>query len=231
MDKIFEKHGILISPEAEELLEQYMDLILLWNEKMNLTAVTDRDQIIIKHFLDSLMLIKYEQLEGKTLIDIGTGAGLPGLVLKIAEDGLNVVLLDSLSKRITFLDEVITRLGLKDVSAYHSRAEDGVREPGMRESFDIAVSRAVAKLGTLCEYCLPYVKVGGLFVAYKGPEYHEELTEAEAAMEALGAKLEKVEEFRLNSDHSRALVFIRKLSQTPSNFPRKPHIIAKKPII
>jgi len=231
MDKIFGKYGINISSHSIALLEHYINLLVSWNEKVNLTAITDREQITIKHFLDSLMLSKFENLAGKRLIDIGTGAGLPGIVLKIAEKQIDLALLDSLNKRIAFLDEVISALGLTNTRTYHARAEDGAHTPDLRENFDIAVSRAVAKLSMLCEYSLPYVKVGGIFVAYKGREYHEELAEAEAAIDVLGAKLERVEEFRLEEDHERALIFIRKLSQTPSNYPRKPHIIAKKPIM
>lgn len=231
MDKIFEKHGIFVSPKSRQQLEQYMNLLVLRNESMNLTAVTDRGEIIVKHFLDSLMLMKFENLAGKKLIDVGTGAGLPGLALKIAEDQLDVTLLDSLGKRVAFLDEVILELGLENVHTYHMRAEDGAYEPGLREDFNIAVSRAVAKLPMLCEYVLPYVKIGGLFVAYKGREYQEELAEAEAAIEILGAKPERAETFKLEEDYTRTLIFIRKLSQTPSNYPRKPHIIAKRPIM
>jgi len=175
--------------------------------------------------------LKFEELRGKTIIDIGTGAGLPGVVLKIMEAETDATLLDSLAKRITFLDEVIERLSLENTYTYHARAEDGAHLTDLREGFDIATSRAVARLNMLCEYCLPYVKVGGVFVAYKGREYVEELAEAERAIETFGAKLDRVEEFRLDSDNTRALIFIRKLSQTPSNYPRKPHIIAKKPIM
>ena len=231
MDKIFDAHGIVISPESCNKLEHYIDLLISWNKKVNLTAITEPGQIIIKHFLDSLMLMKYEQLKGKTLIDIGTGAGLPGLVLKIAENDLDVVLLDSLAKRITFLNKVISEFELKNVRTYHARAEDSAHDLVLRENFDIATSRAVARLNILCEYALPYVKTGGIFAAYKGPEYAEELKEAELAIETMGAKLDKVYEFKLEKDSPRSLIFIRKLSQTSAHYPRKPHIIARKPII
>jgi len=230
MNKIFEKHGIFISPENLAKLELYMDLLLYWNEKMNLTAITDKEEIIIKHFLDSLILLKFEGLEGKKLIDIGTGAGFPGLALKIAQNSLSVTFMDSLKKRIDFLEEVISKLGLESVEAYHSRAEDLGHGDSFREVFDIATSRAVARLNILCEYALPYVKTGGIFVAYKGPEYEEELAEAISAIEILGGKLEKVEKFKLE-EHPRSLIFIRKLSQTPLKYPRKSNIITRKPII
>ncbi|MCL2564512.1 MAG: 16S rRNA (guanine(527)-N(7))-methyltransferase RsmG [Defluviitaleaceae bacterium] len=230
MDKIFEEHGILINRESAVQLEFYMDLLLSWNEKMNLTTITNREEIVVKHFLDSLMLLKFEEIKGQSLIDIGTGAGFPGLVLKIAENSLNTTLMDSLSKRLVFLNEVISKLGLENIKLNHSRAEDLAHDFDLRESFDIAASRAVAKVNTLCEYALPYVKIGGIFVAYKGPEYSEELKEAASAIETLGGELERVEEFKIK-EHSRSLIFIRKLSQTPPNYPRKSNTIAKKPII
>jgi len=231
MNKIFENHGINLSERSIKQLERYMELLLLWNEKVNLTAITDPKQIWLKHFLDSAMLVKFEELGGKKIIDVGTGAGLPGLVLKIVDADADVTLLDSLAKRITFLDETIAKLSLDNAHTYHARAENGAHSADLREGFDIATSRAVARLNILCEYCLPYVKQGGLFVAYKGREYAEELKEAECAIETLGAKLDKVEEFKLDSDNTRTLIFIRKLSQTPLNYPRKPHVIAKKPIM
>ena len=230
MDKIFEEYGIFISPESSAQLKRYMSLLLSWNKKINLTTITNKDEIIIKHFLDSLMLLKFEELKDKRLIDIGTGAGFPALVLKIVQSSLKVTLMDSLRKRLVFLDEIISDLGLENAETYHSRAEDSANDPNLRENFDIAASRAVARLNTLCEYALPYVKTGGVFVAYKGAEYCEEIKEAAAAIEILGAKLERVEEFKLG-EHSRCLIFIRKLSQTPPNYPRKSNAIAKKPII
>jgi len=231
MKKTFENHGISLSEKNAEQLERYMEMLLSWNEKVNLTAIVDPDQIWVKHFLDSAMLGKFEELRGKKVIDIGTGAGLPGLVLKIMDAESDVTLLDSLAKRIAFLDEVVEQLSLENAYTYHARAEDGAHLEDLRESFDIATSRAVARLNMLCEYCLPYVKVGGVFVAYKGREYDEELKEAERAIEIFGAKLDRVEEFKLDSDNTRALIFIRKLSQTPLNYPRKPHVITKKPIM
>ena len=231
MINIFENHAINITQESIKKLERYMELLLSWNKKVNLTAITEPDQIWIKHFLDSLILMKFEELRGKRLIDIGTGAGFPGLALKIADSDLDITLLDSLAKRLDFLDEVIKELWLDNIHTYHARAEDGAREPELREQFDIATSRAVARMNVLCEYSLPYVKVGGVFIAYKSREYAEELEEAKATIETLGAKIERIEEFELDSDSRRTLIFIRKLSQTPSNYPRKPHIIAKKPIV
>jgi len=233
MIKIFENHKINISPEIVKKLERYMELLLSWNEKVNLTAITDHRQIWIKHFLDSLIVMKFEELGGKKIIDIGTGAGFPGLALKIADSELDITLLDSLAKRLDFLEEVIGELELDktNIRTYHARAEDGAKDPALREQFDIAVSRAVAGMNVLCEYSLPYVKVGGLFIAYKSREYAEELEEAKAAIKTLGAEIDRVEEFELDYDNPRTLIFIRKLSQTPSNYPRKPHIIAKRPIM
>ena len=229
--KIFENHKINISQESIKKLERYMELLLLWNEKVNLTAITEPEQIWVKHFLDSLIVTKFEELRGKRIIDIGTGAGFPGLALKIFDTDLDITLLDSLAKRLDFLDEVISELALDNIYTYHARAEDGAREAELREQFDIAVSRAVAKMNMLCEYSLPYVKVGGMFIAYKSREYAEELEEAKVAIEVLGAKIDRVEEFALDPDNIKTLIFIRKLSQTPANYPRKPHIIAKRPIV
>jgi len=229
--KIFENHGINITQESMQKLEHYMELLLSWNEKVNLTAITEPEPIWVKHFLDSLILTRYEDLSGKKIIDIGTGAGFPGLALKIVDAGLDITLLDSLAKRLDFLDEVIAELELDNIHTYHARAEDGARDAELRECFDIAVSRAVARMNVLCEYSLPYVKVGGVFIAYKSREYAEELEEAKATIETLGAKIDRVEEFVLDSDNIKTLIFIRKLSQTPSNYPRKPHIIAKRPIV
>ena len=233
MDAIFKEHGISVSAKALKRLELYIDLLIAQNEKVNLTAITDREQIILKHFLDSLMLSKFEDIGGKKLIDIGSGAGFPGLVLGVCESNLSVLLMDSRGKKVMFLEEVIDKLRLSTVKALHARAEAAAREPGLRESFDIATSRAVAKLSVLCEYALPYVKVGGVFAAYKGSEYREELEEAALAIEILGGKVERVESFKLagGNELSRSLIFIRKLSEAPQKYPRKSNAIAKKPIM
>lgn len=233
MNKIFLQQGISVSAQAVERLELYMDLLIHWNRKMNLTTITDREQIILKHFLDSLMLVKFEELKGKRLIDIGTGAGLPGFILGAYENSLNVTLMDSRMKKIAFLNEVIHKMDLTNIKTLSARAEDKAGEPNLRESFDIATSRAVAKLSALCEYALPYVAIGGIFAAYKSGEYHKELDEAKTAVDILGGKVERVEEFKLGEDDelSRSIIFIRKLSHTPQKYPRKSNSIAKKPII
>jgi len=232
MDKTYNEHGINLNSETVQQLTQYMDLLLFWNEKINLTTITEPQQIVLKHFVDSLMLSKFENLSGKKLIDIGTGAGLPGMVLGIFESGLDVTLMDSRAKKIMFLDEVITKLNLKNVKTISARAEDFAKKTGLRESFDIAVSRAVASLPVLCEYALPYVKTGGVFAAYKSGAYNEELETAQKVIEVLGGSFERVEKFALGKNEmGRSLIFIRKLYETPQIYPRKSNTIAKKPII
>ena len=230
MDEIFKEHGIALSAESLSKLEQYTKLLISGNEKMNLTAITEPDEIIIKHYLDSLMLLKFEDIGGKSLIDIGTGAGIPGLILKIAETTIYATLMDSLNKRVKFLDETIQALELKNVKAVHSRAEDGAKDPKLREGFDYATSRAVSRLNILCEYALPYVKIGGIFAAYKGAEIENELAEAGKAIAILGGEIERVEKFAIK-DQSRAIIFVRKLRASPPAYPRKSNVIAKRPII
>lgn len=202
-------------------LEKYKELLLEWNEKINITRITEEDEVYIKHFLDSLSLFKTKYLSGnKSLIDIGTGGGFPGLVLKIYNEKLDVTLLDSLNKRLVFLDEVINTLGLKDVRTLHARAEELGRDMEYREKYDIATSRAVANLSTLLEYDLPFVKVGGYFISMKGPEYKEEIENAQKALKTLGGELEEVVEIKLPMDITHYLLIIKKVSMTPKKYPR-----------
>ncbi len=213
---------------------KYYELLVKWNEVMNLTAITDYDEVVIKHFVDSLSIVKAmdpEALSGKTLVDIGTGAGFPGIPIKIAFPGLKVTLLDSLNKRVGFLNTVIEELGLKDIEALHGRAEDYAKKGQLRESFDVCVSRAVANLSTLSEYCLPYVKVGGYFIAYKSEKTSEEVDAAKNALNKLGGKLEKCEEFNLpGSDLFRTMVVVSKEKATPGKYPRKAGTPSKEPL-
>ena len=226
-----ERMGIELSDIQLRQFQDYMSLLLDWNERINLTAITEEDEIISKHFLDSMTLICSEKLKvGDSLIDIGAGAGFPSIPVKIARPDLNITMLDSLNKRIDFLDEVVSKLELKDIEAIHSRAEDGARTY-LRESFDIATARAVANLAILAEYTLPYVKVGGYFVAMKGTAPEEEINSSKPAIKAMGGKIEEVKEvFIEDGQLEHTLIIIKKIEKTPSKYPRKAGKPAKDPI-
>ena len=221
--------GIEISQKQVEQFYKYMKLLLEWNKKMNLTAITEPEEVILKHFIDSLTIIQYLK-ESNTVLDIGTGAGLPGIPLKILEENKKFTLLDSLNKRITFLQTVINDLELKNIQAIHSRAEEFVSKG--RESYDIVTSRAVARLNVLLEYMLPYIKVGGECICMKSFEIEEELKEAKKAIEILGGQIEKIDEITLpNTNIKRKIVVIKKVKNTPSKYPRKAGTPTKEPII
>ena len=225
--------GITLSEEQKTQFLQYYELLVEWNSFMNLTGITDYEEVMLKHYLDSLVLKLPITGDNSRLrlIDVGTGAGFPGLPLKIAYPDTEVVLFDSLNKRIKFLDEVISQLSLKGVTTIHGRAEDGGRNPKLREQFDVSVSRAVADLAVLSEYNLPFVKIGGYFVAYKSGEIDEELEKSKKAILILGGQIEKVDKFKLpETDIERSLVYIKKVKNTPKKFPRKAGLPAKEPI-
>jgi len=211
----------------------YKDLIKEWNEKINLTAIKEDEEIIKKHFIDSMKVFKFDELKNaKNVIDIGTGGGFPGIPMKIIKPEVNIVLLDSLNKRIIFLNEVIKQLDLKNIKAIHGRAEDFAQEKQYRERFDVAVSRAVANLTVLSEYCIPYVKIGGYFVAMKGPAVEEEIKASKNAIRMLGGRIEHIEKVQIeDSDLNHNLVIIKKVAITNRNYPRKAGLVAKNPLV
>lgn len=221
--------GINLNDFQCEQFESYYKLLIEWNKKINLTRITETDEVVIKHFIDSLTLLKYCVVpEGAKVIDVGTGAGFPGLPLKIARPDIELTLLDSLNKRLNFLSDVCEKTGIS-AELVHSRAEDSAKESAYREKYDISVSRAVARLNTLSEYCLPYVKVGGKFIAMKGPELTKELNEAKSAIKTLGGEITAVNEFQLK-DSGRTIVVINKTKPTPKTYPRHSSKIKSKPL-
>lgn len=217
-----------LSKEQLEKFKVYYKSLIEWNEKINLTAITDESEVITKHFADSLSILKYIKNNSK-VIDVGTGAGFPGIPLKIANESLKITLLDSLNKRILFLDEVIKELNLKDINTIHGRAEEVAHDKEHREQYDIAVCRAVAKLNVLAEYMLPYLKVGGTFICMKGPNINEEIDSSMKVIKLLGGKIEKVESFELE-ENQRNIIIIKKEKNSPKNFPRKAGTPSKSPI-
>ena len=224
--------SIVLNDKPIQQFEQYYNILVEWNKVMNLTAITEYEEVVEKHFLDSLTIVNAIHVEKiETLIDVGTGAGFPGIPLKIAFPHLKVTLLDSLNKRIKFLNEVIDLLELNDIKAIHGRAEDYAKQAEYREQYDICVSRAVANLATLSEYCLPYVKVDGLFVPYKSGEIDEELKSSEKAVSILGGKVEEVVKFQLpGTDIGRSFVKIHKIKETKKKYPRKAGMPTKEPL-
>ena len=211
---------------------KYMRLVQEWNQKINLTAITEDEDFIKKHFIDCIKAFKSPELKNaKTVIDVGTGAGFPGMPIAILREDIEVTLLDSLNKRINFLDLVVRELGLKNVTTIHSRAEDGTRNKNLRESFDIATSRAVANMAVLSEFCLPYVKISGYFVALKGPAIEEELENSKKALSVLGGKLLRVDETIIeDTDLNHNIVVVEKIKECPKTYPRKAGTVTKKPI-
>ncbi len=231
-EKDLKELGVALTEKQVEQFITYYEMLVEWNEMMNLTAITEYEDVMKKHFVDSLSLIKaFDVSKDKTVIDVGTGAGFPGLALKIAYPNLKITLLDSLNKRIQFLDAVIQKLDLKDVETIHGRAEDFAKPNKLREKFDLCVSRAVANLSTLSEYCLPFVKVGGQFISYKSEKITEEMEAAKKAISILGGKVSNQVEFQLpDSDIYRNLFVIEKVKETPKKFPRKAGLPSKEPI-
>lgn len=226
------KLGLTLTDFQLRQFMQYYELLIEWNSFMNLTAITEFQEVCTKHFIDSVSLCKTIDCSKEvSMIDVGTGAGFPGIPLKIAFPNFRITLLDSLGKRVKFLKEVIEKLGLEQIDAIHGRAEDFAKPDMLREQFDFCVSRAVANLSTLSEYCIPYVKVGGFFISYKSEKVTEEMTAAKNAVSLLGGEFDSQVEFVLpNSDIYRNLVMIKKIKTTPKKYPRKAGLPSKEPL-
>lgn len=222
--------GVELNELALNRFQTYYEMLLDYNERMNLTAITEENEVIVKHFCDSLFLLtKYDIKPGAKVIDVGTGAGFPGVPLMIARPDLKITLLDGLNKRLVFLSDVCERLGLS-AEIVHSRAEDGANDKKYREKFDVATSRAVARLNVLCEYCLPYVKKDGVFLAMKGPAGDEELAESQNALKVLGGQVTAVEKYTLSDESLRTIISVKKVSHTHPSYPRHNSKIKKQPL-
>lgn len=221
-----------LTDKQKEQFNKYYEMLTDWNEKINLTAITDKDEVWLKHFEDSLSIDKIKDMDQtESVIDVGTGAGFPGLPIKIAYPNIKLTLLDSLDKRIRFLEAVVRELGLTDVTCIHGRAEDFSRSPEYREKYDLCVSRAVAGLSVLSELCIPFVKPGGSFVAYKSEKAEAEIAEAENALAILNGRIKTTEEFTLSDNvQKRILIDIEKTGLTPEKYPRRAGVPAKKPL-
>lgn len=225
------KWNVNISDEQLDLFDRYYELLISWNEKINLTTIVEERDVLYKHFLDSLSPMKYMSLVDKKVLDVGTGAGFPGIPLAIMNPTADIVLLDSLNKRIIYLEEVVNSLGLKNVKCYHGRAEEYGFKKDFREGFDVVVSRAVANLSSLSEYCIPFVKKRGQFISYKSDQANDEIESAAKAITILGGKKSKVLSYDLNYDNTvRRLVVIDKIKETGRKYPRKAGTPTKSPI-
>ena len=232
LKKSLEAMNIINSQELIEKFRIYMEGVLEWNEKVNLTTITDPDEFAIKHFVDSIICANYpEYINAAKIIDVGTGAGFPGIPLSIISPEKEFILMDSLNKRLKIIDELCQRADIKNVVTLHARAEELAKNKAHRERYDLCVSRAVANMAVLAEYCLPFIKVGGFLMAYKGPEAENEVREAEHALSLLGGRAEEIRNGNLKEfgiDHK--VVVIKKVSNTPSKYPRKPGTPTKEPL-
>ena len=233
LKRTLSENGIEVNDEQALLLNKYYDMVVEKNKVMNLTAITVYDEFVLKHFVDSLSIVKTGiDINGKKIIDVGTGAGFPGIPLKIVYPDTDIVLMDSLNKRLVFLNEVIEALGLKQIRTVHGRAEELGINPSFREQFDLCVSRAVARLCTLSEYCIPFVKKGGYFISYKSGNIDEELSEAKKAIHVLGGESKEKVMFNLAGEEiGRSFVIINKVDSTPKKYPRQAGKPSKEPIV
>lgn len=222
--------GLSFNEEKYNKFMKYKDILKSWNNKINLTAIVEDEDIVKKHFIDCIEIFKFSPIKDiSNIIDIGTGAGFPGIPMKIVDEEKKITLLDSLNKRINFLNQVILSLELDNVNCIHGRAEDFSKELEYRQKFDAAVSRAVANLTVLSEFCIPYVKIGGYFIAMKGPAVEDEIKESRSAINILGGKIEDIIKVE-NNNFNHNLVIIKKIKGTPKAYPRKPGIVSKKPL-
>ncbi len=226
-----EAYGVEVTPDLCEKLEVYARLLKEWNDKINLTAITDDEGIAVKHFLDCLLVSKAAQFKsGDKVIDVGTGAGFPGLVIAAAFPGVQVTLLDSTGKKLKAVENIREQMGVENAKVVHMRAEDAGKMPEFREKYDFATARAVAELRVLLEYTLPFVKVGGTFLSLKGASAVDEIDGAKASLKTLGGKIEGINEFTLPGGDKRAIINVKKISHIPPKFPRVSAQIAKKPL-
>ena len=227
------EYGLNLTEDQISAFNKYYELLYEWNKKINLTAITEPKDVAIKHMVDSLSCFKADLFkENTSLIDVGTGAGFPCLPLKIFYPSLKLTLLDSLNKRVKFLQLVVDELGLKDVEVIHARSEEAARNKKYREKFDLATARAVARLPIICEYCLPFVKDGGTFIALKGRQYEEEATQAQKAIKVLGGEIADIMPVKLPEiDDKRAVIYIKKIKSTPKTYPRKAGTPERNPIV
>lgn len=236
LKKALDKQNVLFDDNSLEKFETYRDLIFEWNEKVNLTSITDKDEFEIRHFVDSVEIADYiSEKKFNRIIDVGTGGGFPGIPLAILFPEKSFLLMDSLNKKIKIINEIIQILGLKNVTALHSRAEDLAHKKEYRENFDFCASRAVAKLSVLCEYCLPFVKHNGIFAAYKSENVDEEINEAKNAITLLGSAIKEVSPYQIpdlsnNTTINRKIIYIEKIKKTPNEYPRKARMPEKTPL-
>lgn len=223
--------GVPLNERQKEQFDLYAGTLVEWNEKMNLTAIIKPEEIVIKHFVDSISLLwAVTPSQGASLIDVGTGAGFPSVPVKIVREDMKITLLDSLNKRITFLKELSQRLGQEN-QCIHARAEEAGKAPAWREKYDFATARAVAHLRELSEYCLPFVKIGGIFAALKSGEVEQELEQSRKAIGVLGGEIQEIKRLELPDESKRSIILIKKISQTSTKYPRSPGKISKNPLV
>jgi len=231
-ENLLKKIDIDYNEGSIKSFKKYKDLIIEWNKKINITSIDSEEEIYLKHFIDSIIIKKYVIIKkGSKTIDVGTGGGFPGIPLKLIDNDMDITLVDSLNKRIKFLDEVVKELDLEDVECIHARAEELGKNKKYREKYDYGFSRAVASLNVLLEYVLPFVKKGGLFIAFKGSNFKDEIQESKKALNLLGGEIIDIREYKLpETDISRSMIVVKKINSTPKKYPRKPGTPNKKPL-